>query len=246
MPKTKKKTSRLVQRPQPSFLPALLIIAGVCCAGLYAVVVTHAATEDPRANAAATELGNFPKLASQPYARANHQAAQVDTSDETVLAVEKTSSTDATVTAYDPAPGEDKHSLFKKLKGQKVKGLVDPDATTDTSSVIPAEGTSVPADSNCWVDITARGKCYAWANLGHSHPQVYFVDHTSSQWPVSTATYQWNQASGIDSVYVWNNCPTLAGIHCVHVVDGYYSKLGWVGRTCLPSQTGFSSAPGSS
>jgi hypothetical protein len=56
-----------------------------------------------------------------------------------------------------------------------------------------------------------------WAHDGHSHPQIYFVDHTGAGWPVDASTYKWNETQGVDSWYRWANCPNLAGIHCVHV-----------------------------
>ncbi|MGX6607701.1 matrixin family metalloprotease [Micromonosporaceae bacterium Da 78-11] len=73
-----------------------------------------------------------------------------------------------------------------------------------------------------------------WAHDGLSHSQIYFVDHTGSLWPVTTSTYKWNEAKGVDSYYV-SSCPS-SRLHCVDVReynadDGNYgvTYLSWSG-----------------
>jgi hypothetical protein len=66
-----------------------------------------------------------------------------------------------------------------------------------------------------------------WAHNGLAHSQIYFVDHTGAKWPVTTVTYKWNLAQGVDSYYE-SRCPSTR-LHCVHVYevnrsDGYWSQ----------------------
>ena len=56
-----------------------------------------------------------------------------------------------------------------------------------------------------------------WAHDGLAHSQIYFVDHTGVNWPVTTSTYKWNEARGVDSYYV-SSCPS-SRLHCVNVIE---------------------------
>lgn len=62
-----------------------------------------------------------------------------------------------------------------------------------------------------------------------SHSQIYFVDETGAFWPVTTVTYKWNEAQGVDSFYV-TSCPR-SGLICPHVVE-YNGASGSPDPTC--------------
>jgi hypothetical protein len=63
---------------------------------------------------------------------------------------------------------------------------------------------------------------------------VYFLDHTSSTWPITAVVPEWNLAHGIDSWYRWftSGCPGN-GTHCVNVYDRDYGSTGWYGRAVI-------------
>jgi hypothetical protein len=75
-----------------------------------------------------------------------------------------------------------------------------------------------------------------WAHNGLAHSQIYFVDHTGAKWPVTTVTYKWNEAHGVDSYYE-SSCPSTR-LHCVHVYE-ISANNGWYGATFF---TGWNSA----
>lgn len=248
---SKKKTSgtRLVASPSRSPLLAIVIVAAVTVGGTYAVARSFAASPY---SIPGTDLAQYPKLAAPSAPVASEQAPTKDASEDTVYAYTKTSNTDGVVDAYDAAPGETKHSLYQKLKSQNVPGLIDPDASTPSTmgnSSSPNSGTTIEnayllvdpggaGGSNCWTNGYAHGECWAWKNNGYAHPQIYFIDHTSSQWPVAAATYKWNQAHGIDSTYRWATCPSISGIHCVNVTNANYGHNGWMGHTVMYNSSG--------
>lgn len=67
-----------------------------------------------------------------------------------------------------------------------------------------------------------------WAHDGLANSQIYFVDYTGPSWPVTLATYKWNEAIGVNSYYE-NSCPA-SNLHCVDVVeysdnDGMYGYV---------------------
>ncbi|WIX92778.1 M43 family zinc metalloprotease [Amycolatopsis sp. DG1A-15b] len=71
-----------------------------------------------------------------------------------------------------------------------------------------------------------------WAHNGLAHSQIYFVDHTGAKWPVTTATYKWNEAQGVDSYYE-SSCPG-SWLHCVNVSE-YNANDGIYGVTYFPN-----------
>jgi hypothetical protein len=71
-----------------------------------------------------------------------------------------------------------------------------------------------------------------WAHNGLAHSQIYFVDHTGAKWPVTTATYKWNEAQGVDSYYE-SSCPG-SWLHCVNVTE-YNADDGIYGVTYFPN-----------
>jgi hypothetical protein len=73
---------------------------------------------------------------------------------------------------------------------------------------------------------------YSWTYGGYARPQVYFNDHTPSQWPVSQSVSTWNQSIAIDSWWT-TSCPSpLAGRHCVDVWNADYGTA-WQGYTAM-------------
>jgi hypothetical protein len=81
-----------------------------------------------------------------------------------------------------------------------------------------------------------------WSRDGLGTAQAYFVDHTGTQWPVSTSVYKWNEATRPRSYYV-TSCPS-SSLHCIHV-RGYTngtapspSCVGAYGCTFVPVGAG--------
>ena len=96
------------------------------------------------------------------------------------------------------------------------------------SSLISMTGVLVaasPASANHYIG-------HHWAHNGLAHSQIYFVDHTGVKWPVSTVTYKWNQAQGVDSYYE-TSCPG-SNLHCVNVRE-YNANDGLYGYTAFPN-----------
>ena len=56
-----------------------------------------------------------------------------------------------------------------------------------------------------------------WAHDGLTNSQIYFVDHTGASWPVTTVTYKWNEAIGVNSYYE-TACPSST-LHCVSLME---------------------------
>ena len=108
-------------------------------------------------------------------------------------------------------------------------GLVDPFTSAGRATGGP---TTNDVNTCAWGSATTQ-ECphIHGARNGHSHPQIYFVDHTPDAWPVDAAVPVWNEAEGVDSWYRWANCPFYAGTHCVGVYADYYGNTGWVGLT---------------
>lgn len=178
-----------------------------------------------------------------PAPTATSQDADVDTSQDVIVTtpgVGKDGKPVTTVAEYTAADGVTSDELIEKLRptvphGSTITTEADaehgPDATTPR--------TLVP--SNACADGTARALCGGgsdpvhpnlhWANEGYSHPQVRFNDHSGANWPTDAAVAKWNQAQGIDSHYLYNNCPFQAGARCVDVQSANYGATGWTGYT---------------
>lgn len=145
--------------------------------------------------------------------------------------------TGATVRLYDPAPGVTPAELRARLRATGATVVEAGERVSDAiARVQPKTGPGSTERSSalaaCLSYGTARQWCdRAWAANGFEDPQVYFLDHTSSSWPVSTSVSSWNQAQGIDSFYRWytQGCPA-GGVHCVHVYSGAYGSTGWTGE----------------
>jgi Matrixin len=150
----------------------------------------------------------------------------------TVTAVTTGGNGVTTVTLYTPAAGVSAQQLYQKLRARGVPGLQQPHAADSTGpgvrSVSPAAGVGL-----CGYGTSTAIACPPahWARNGYAHPQVYFIDNTSSAWPVAAAVPPWNQAHGVDSLYRFATCPAAAGIHCVTTTNGNFGDTGWDGQT---------------
>jgi hypothetical protein len=191
------------------------------------------AARDKRASPA-TDLARFPKLSlAAPVASDLAAAARTvvpAAGAEDVYAVQINDDGSGSMTIYTPPPGLSSGELHTALREQGVAGLQVPQVLE------PPGGTSCTYRTanlfRCAVDKLWSHQVH-WANGVYSNPQVYFTDHTGSQWPVDLATYKWNQANGVDSIYVWAACPAYSGTHCVHVVDVAAGNSCWTGLTSL-------------
>jgi hypothetical protein len=139
------------------------------------------------------------------------------------------------VAIYDAAPGVSNDELRATLAAQGHKPLAKGD---QPAAAIARQSTGLLASvaavsSACQYYGSAAEWCgHRWAANGFEDPAVYFLDHTSSAWPVSAATVTWNKAQGIDSYYRWytNGCPG-GGRHCVNLYNANYGATGWTGTT---------------
>lgn len=71
-----------------------------------------------------------------------------------------------------------------------------------------------------------------WPHEGLTHSQIYFVDYTGPNWPVSSSVYKWNEAEGVDSYYA-STCPNY-NLHCVNVYE-YNAADNHYGYTAIGS-----------
>ncbi len=163
-------------------------------------------------------------------ASAAHSSHPVDTSPAAqaldVRAIVTNPDGTGSVTIWTPAEGVGAQGLYRQLKAQGVKGLIDPAAAATMSPTL-----NEPVDCNIQGAYALYRLCginrYHW---GGTHPAVYFLDHTGAQWPVYEAVVKWNESTAIDSGYRFStSCPSSA--HCVDVYDRDYGATGWVGQT---------------
>src|SRR5579859_7889009 len=140
--------------------------------------------------------------------------------DGDVYAVVPRSDGTTDVTVYRPAPGVRAADLAASLTAAGVPGVEAPSAQSIAfpCSYGTARTLTCPPDR--------------WQRNGYGHPQVYFLDHTSSAWPITAVVPEWNLAVGVDSWYRWytSGCPGN-GTHCVNVYDRDYGATGWTGLT---------------
>jgi Matrixin len=166
-------------------------------------------------------------------------AAPAPGRDGVVVSVQKNRDGTVTETAYTPAPGVTAKDLAARLTARgvpNVKVADEPAMTTLAAACSSGTARTWPSSATCFV---------RWAYNGYARPQVYFIDHSGSAWPVGRAVTKWNETSGIDSVYriPSSGCPG-GGIHCVHVYSGNYGS-GWTGltsRTLNAAETYYASA----
>jgi hypothetical protein len=132
-------------------------------------------------------------------------------------------------TIYDPAPGVSSTALANSLRAHGVVGVrADQAGTVKAPSAV-----ATPAATCSYGTATTWGCPMArWSYSGHSHPQIDFLDHTSSAWPLTAVVPEWNLTHGIDSWYRWytQGCPGST-YHCVNVYNANYGATGWTGMT---------------
>ncbi|WBQ08336.1 hypothetical protein [Kribbella sp. CA-293567] len=169
---------------------------------------------------------------AQPIEPVAAPAATADAEHDTVYATGKDRAGNTTVTIYDPAKGVTPDQLRDKLRRSGVTGVL-------------AKGQQPPSNQPtqqkalaCLSEGTARQWCdHQWSYGAYNDPQVYFLDSTSSAWPVIASVTEWNRATGIDSFWKSGStaCPT--GVHCVTVANGAYGSTGWLGLTTWTPNT---------
>lgn len=126
-----------------------------------------------------------------------------------------------------PAAGVTPGQLRTKLRAQGLPGPLGRAAILPPPD--PNSGRCVPMIGSAAASCTGK-----WAYGPFNDPQVYFLDYSSSSWPVTDARADWWQAPGIDAYYRWNTqgCPVGNGYHCVRVYSGPYgTEVGWYGWT---------------
>jgi hypothetical protein len=181
-----------------------------------------------------TDLKDYPKLPAPSV-----DPAQWGTPSRGNEVIATTTAPDGSghATIYTPVPGESAEVLYSLLKAQGVSGLQNPADPPAPRDVIPYTANSLKScvygsayTFRCGTDSTLSHQI-RWADGCCAHPQVWIVDHTPSQWPVSTSTYVWNGAHGVDSLYKFQTCPGYSGQHCVDVRDVDAVCSGWQGLT---------------
>jgi hypothetical protein len=86
-----------------------------------------------------------------------------------------------------------------------------------------ALGLLLPNSATAWASHSWNGR--QWTRIdGTTRAQVWFIDHTGSRWPVSSAVPRWNWAPTVDSLYRFGSCITPGTMHCVHVWE--YNEAG--------------------
>jgi hypothetical protein len=191
-----------------------------------------------KVNAPPTDLKDYPKQSAPTIDPAawGTPVAQAE-----VVAMSPASNGTANATIYTGVPGESVTALYDVLKSSGVAGLVSPVTSQvspqSTAAVVPNTVNHLTSCSYgtaktflCGTDNTLSHQI-RWADGCCAHPQVWFVDHTGSQWPVTSSTYEWNTAHGVDSNYVWASCPGYSQQYCVNVTDRNAGCSGWQGLT---------------
>ncbi|MFC0625395.1 hypothetical protein [Kribbella deserti] len=153
-------------------------------------------------------------------------AATESPAEDTVYVVGKAKDGKTTVSIYDPAKSVTPDQLRDKLRRSGVDGVLSKGQQPPKAQ--PGQRTALACQSYG----TARQWCdHQWSYGGYNDPQVYFLDHTSSAWPVSASVTEWNKAVGIDSFYRYYTLGCPSGVHCVDVYNGAYGTTGWYGLT---------------
>lgn len=207
-----------------AFLTAVAILA----LGSPALAADPPAAPPPnsKASSPATDLQHYPKRHDVPGQRVAPVAGKAF---QEVKSVKPGPNGLIDVTVYDPYPGVTADQLAANLKAKGVQGV----QINTGGAAVPSTASPAYAPGDCGYGTARSEECppIHWANNGFGHPQVNFVDYSGSNWPVDSAVYTWNQAEGIDSTYVYQNCPGQPGTHCVPVFSGNYGATGWAGLT---------------
>jgi hypothetical protein len=190
-----------------------------------------AGAPDPgqKAKSPITTLDTMPKftagqLASMSERDRAAQAAQPsgETEHADVVTVETTAEGTG-VALYTPVPGVTPEELAADLRKQGYEDV----------RIIRGQQVQPMAPGDCAYGRARSITCPVsfWTNNGYEDPIVRFNDHSSDLWPATNAVYKWNQVPNIDSWYLWNSCPFMAGARCVDVLSANYGATTWVGRT---------------
>jgi hypothetical protein len=189
-----------------------------------------------KASAPPTDLKHYPKLPA-PHVNPSKWGGPTRQTEVIATTVARDGSGHATI--YTPVAGESAAVLYRVLKAQGIRGLENP-AAHATARKAPVYTKN--ALTSCRYGTAQTFRCASDTNTTHqirwadgccNHPQVWFVDHTGSQWPVAASTYEWNIAHGVDSLYVWATCPGYSGQYCVNVTDRNAGCSGWQGLTSV-------------
>lgn len=222
----------------------LTVIAGL---GLSSTQTANAADPPPnKANSPATNLSAYPKLPPPPV---DPSLWGSPTAEPGVMSVALHSDGSGSATIYDPVAGESSATLYSLLRSAGVANLQRP-AMSTLGAGAPSKVTpnTVNSLTSCHYGTAQTFRCGSDSTLTHqvrwtdgccAHPQVWFVDHTGANWPVDQSAYTWNQAVGVDSIYVWGSCPGYANQHCVNVTDRNAGCSGWQGLTTLAWNTSY-------
>lgn len=168
--------------------------------------------------------------AAAPTAAPTAPAAATNSEPDTVYATGKDRAGNTTVTIYDPAKGVTPDQLRQKLRSNGVTGVLD------KGQAPPANKTS--AALACLSEGTARQWCdHQWDYGAYNDPQIYFLDSSTSAWPVVASVTEWNRATGIDSFWKSGSSACPSGVHCVTVANGAYGATGWYGQTTWTPNT---------
>ncbi|MEO6503802.1 MAG: matrixin family metalloprotease [Jatrophihabitantaceae bacterium] len=225
--------------------PAALI-AAMLTATAVGYIGTGTSVADParspgvsdKTTAPATDLGDHPK---RPVSTPDPAKWGAPRAEQAVIASSTQADGSVSVTMYTPVKGSSPAVLYRLLKSQGVPGLKDP-ATPTTPAASERDSTAVTMAGlaacrygsaqliRCPTDSDVAHQVH-WANGCCTDPQVWFVDHTSSSWPISASTTTWNQSVGIDSSYKYGSCPGYTGQHCVDVTSRNAGCSGWQGQT---------------
>jgi hypothetical protein len=220
---------------------AAAIITGTS-GGAAASQVTATTPAPPgKVHAPPTDLKGYPKRPAPQVNPALWKKSSPAKAGEVIAVTEAKGLIQTTI--YDGVQGENSTVLYQVLKAHGVSGLRDPATAAATGGLAPntvngltscAYGTARTFDcgSGGSGDTTLSHQI-RWADGSCcTHPQVWFVDHTGTQWPVTTSTYEWNTAHGVDSYYT-SSCPNYSGQYCVNVTDSNAGCSGWQGLTTI-------------
>lgn len=233
---------RISMAPPAALGAAFLAVAAVGVIGSGTAAAQPAPSPAGAPRTTSTDLTHYPKLSLPAPDPAKWGAPRRG---DDVMASSVGANGSRIITFYTPVPGESASTLYQLLKKQGVPGLQDPAAAVTTRST--AAGASTPAlaaagITSCRYGTAQLNRCATDSNVAHqihwtngccTDPQIWFVDHTSSSWPVNASTSVWNQTPGIDSHYVYASCPNYSGQHCVNVTDADYGCSGWEGLTTI-------------
>jgi hypothetical protein len=128
-----------------------------------------------------------------------------------------------TETIYTPAPGVSAAELALTLQASGVAATVNDDLSATAAACAHGTARTWPSGATCFV---------RWSYNGAVRPIIDFVDQSGASWPVGRAVTNWNQTSGIDSIYRTSSAGCDgAPAHCVHIYSYNYGAVGWTGST---------------